>query len=226
MAAAATIAAQKASAVPVTGVYTDDSRLDNVANQTLSEELGETTFFTANDDFSVFVSPSVNYIVPDDGFLNDWNVQINNLSGIAWTNLFFVADHGLTIGNADGTMVDAVNAPNISEDAFRIDGTVTLGINNNLQNESGTVDEIFSPGESWRFTVTNYHDPIFGTIPPVLFRNPGVFAGSELYMVPPISTANILAIPVPEPSTVGVIGLLAIELLRRRPRRSTDASAS
>jgi len=217
--AALNFAVPNAGAVPVTGVYTDDARLDNIPNQTLTHELGEQQFFPPNEAFSVFVSPSVNYIVPDDGFLNDWNVQINNISGIAWTDLFFVADLGLTIGNADGVVIDVVNAPGVVVDAFKIDGTVTAGVNNSLQNESSTVDEIFSPGESWRFTVTNYHDPNFGTIPPVLFRAPGIFAGSEPYVVPAISTANILANPVPEPTSVALIVLAAVVLTRRRRMR-------
>jgi hypothetical protein len=220
IAAAAGVAVQKAGAVPVTGVYTDDSRLDNIPNQTLSHELGEVNFFPANEALTINVSASTTYIVPDDGFLNDWTVDIlNNVSGIAWTNLFFVADLGLTIGNADGTVIDVVNAPGVAVDAFKIDGTVTVtGLNDNLQGESGVVDEILSPGESWRFTVTNYHDPNFGTLPNPLFRNPGVFAGSEPYVVPAISTANILAIPVPEPTSLAMVLLAGVMLLRRRPR--------
>ena len=49
---------------------------------------------------------------------------------------------------------------------------------------------------------------------------PGKFAGSEPYVVPPFSTASIVATPVPEPSTLFAIVLPAAALLmRRRSRR-------
>lgn len=218
--AAATLASQ-ALAVPVNGFYVEDQRCDPVPSQSLSHELGEVQFFPINESLQIFVSPTTNYIcVPDDGIQNDWTVQIINVSGQAWTNLFFVADLGLSIGNADGTAYDTAPLPGAIVDAFRIDGTVTVtGMNDNLLGESGVVDEILSPGESWRFVVTNYFDPA-GSAPPPLFRVPGVFANTEPFMgAASIGTANILANPIPEPTTVGLFTAAGIALLLRRPRR-------
>jgi hypothetical protein len=65
-----------------------------------------------------------------------------------------------------GRLVDVVNAPGVTADAFKIDGTVTLGANNPLFGESGTVNEIFEPGETWRFIVTNVLFP--ANVPPTL----------------------------------------------------------
>jgi hypothetical protein len=167
------MAAKITHAVPITGVYNEDPRCDIVPSQTLTHELGEQQFFPVNESIAVQVSHATFTVcVPDDGIANDWIIQMTNTSGVAWQNLFFVADLGLTIGNADGNMIDVVGAPGVVTDAFRIDGTVTPGVNNNLLGESGAVDEIFSPGETWRFTVSNYFDPA-GTAPAPMFRNPG-----------------------------------------------------
>lgn len=209
-------AGSSALAVPVNGFYVDDARLDNPPNQSLSHELGEVNFFPINEALQIFVSPTTTYIVPDDGIANDWVVQIINISGIPWQDLFFVADLGLSIGNADGSAYDTAPLPGAIIDAFRIDGTVTPGVNNNLLNESGVVDEILSPGESWRFLVTNYFDPA-GTSPQPVFRIPGAFANTEPFPNSIGSTANILANPVPEPGAFVALALGAgLGLLRRR----------
>ena len=114
--------------------------------------------------------------VPQDSTtLNDWIVQITNVSGIAWQNLFFCSNLGLTIGNADGLLMDVANAPGVVTDAFRIDGTVTFvpGGNNNLISEDGIQDEIFSNGETWCFNVSNFNNPNSTTFPPVFLNTPG-----------------------------------------------------
>jgi hypothetical protein len=219
IAACGAIAASTAQAVPILGVYNEDPRCDVVPTQTLTHELGEVQFFPLNEAFTVNISPApFTVCVPDDGIANDWIVDMQNVSGIAWTNLFFVADLGLTIGNADGNVIDVVNAPGVVADAFRIDGTVTAGVNNNLLGESFVADEIFAPGENWRFTVSNYFDPA-GTAPPPIFRVPGKFAGSEPYPNSAGSTASIIATPVPEPSTLVALLLPLGALLLRRRRR-------
>jgi hypothetical protein len=214
-------AGSTAIAVPVNGFYVDDARLDNPPNQALSHELGEhhppTFYFPINEGLEITVNPSPIYIVPDDGIQNDWIVRILNISGQAWTDLFFVADLGLSIGNADGSVYDTVPLPGTIVDAFRIDGTVTPGVNNNLLSESMVADEILSPMEVWQFAVTNYADPA-GTSPPPLFRAPGMFANTEPFGTAPNgSTASILANPIPEPGAVAVAALGAgLTLLRRR----------
>lgn len=210
-----------ASAVPVNGFYVEDQRCDPVPSQALTHELGQVQFFPIDEALEIAFAPTTNYIcVPDDGIANDWVVQIRNVSGQAWNNLFFVADLGLSIGNADGTAYDTTPLPGAIVDAFRIDGTVTVtGMNDNLLGESGTVDEILSPGESWRFVITNYFDPA-GTAPPPLFRHPGKFANTEPFLgAAAFSTASILANPVPEPGMVGLLAAAAAALLMRRPRR-------
>jgi len=139
---------------------------------------------------------------------------MTNLSNIAYKDLFFVADEGIAVGNADGVMFNAASAADPPTDAFRIDGTLTVtGGNDNLVGESGALDEIFSPGESWTFLLTNFGTtgaaPIFGSI--------GLFgAGSG---AAPGSNASILATPVPEPVTMMLIAPVALAALRRKRRK-------
>jgi hypothetical protein len=220
VAAGIALGASAAQAFPVTAVYTEDPRCDAIPQQTLSHELGEAGFFPINESLQISVSPATFTVcVPNDNVQNDWIVQIINVSGQAWTNLFFNGNLGTTVGNADGVILDVINAPGVITDAFRIDGTVTPGVNNNLLNESGAVDEILSPGESWRFNVSNFVGPGAGS-PPPFFRTPGLFAGSAPLNAALPDSASILAIPVPEPSVITVIGAIGGALLLRRPRRA------
>jgi hypothetical protein len=214
---ALTFAVAPARAVPVNGAYVEDPRCDPIPSQSLSHELGEVGFFPQNEAFIVNVSPATFTVcVPNDGIQNDWIVDMINVSGIPWTDLFFVADLGMKVGNADGSVHDLIGAPNVLTDAFRIDA---IGINPNLLGESQVNDGIFAPGESWRFNVSNFTGPP-GTPPfPPIFRTPGVFAGSSPIVIPPTNTASILAIPIPEPTTVGAAGVVAAALLTRRRTR-------
>lgn len=211
-------AARTAEAVPVNAQYVEDTRCDQVPTQFLSHELGQTGFFPINEALEISVQPTtVTVCVPNDGVANDWIVQITNISGQAWRNLFFVADAGATLGNADGSARDLAGAPNVLTDAMRIDGTVTPGINNNLLLESAIPDEILQPGETWRFNVSNYVDyPVGGAPVPPIFILPGRFAGSEPLGVSN-GTASILAVPVPEPLIGGALVVGAAALALRRP---------
>lgn len=211
--------ATPAQAVPVTGRYQDvAAACDLVPNQILTHELGDATTFPLNEAVVVNVAP-VNFTVcvPNDGLANDWVVQIRNVSGQAWRDLFFVVDNGASVGNYDGELDDLALAPNVFSQAFKIDGTVTVtGMNDNLLFESGPVDEIFQPGEVWRFAVSNFNNYAASNAPPI-FTSPGRFSGSS-----PLgtfgSTASILATPVPEPSA-GLALLVTSSFLLMRRRR-------
>jgi len=219
IAAAATMfgAINSAHAVPVVGQYLEDARCDTLPNQALRDELGQLTVFPINESIEVTTQATTNTVcVPNDGLANDWNVQIRNVSGKAWQDLFFVVDSGATLGNSDGTIRDAVGAPNIFSDAMRID---SLGLNNNLFFESGPVNGIFDIGETWRFNVSNFNNATAagGFQPPILVT-PGKFSGSS-----PLGSSNgnssILANPVPEPATVSIVLGATAALLMRRPGR-------
>jgi hypothetical protein len=219
LAAAVTCGSSVAHAVVVNGLFIEDPRCDILPTQSLPHELGEVSVFPIIQSFFSTVQPTTTYIcVPDDLVQNDWLVEIRNTSGIAWTNLFFVDNLGMSIGNADGVVMDVTNAPGVVADAFRIDGTVTAGGNANLIFESMGVNEIFEPGESWQFLVTNFMHAS-GVAPPPLFNTPGLFGGSAPVIAAFPDTASILATPVPEPGTWGVAALGAASLMLRRRRR-------
>jgi hypothetical protein len=220
--AAILAATNLATARPVDGRYLEDSRGDGIPSQSLTAELGDNAFFAPVNGFAYHdhrLNVGIAIGVADDGIANDWTVHITNTSGQSWTNLFFVADLGATIGNADGRVEDHLGAPGVLTDAFHIDAT---GINANLLLESMTADGILQPGEQWEFAVMNFGTGAQST-PPVLIT-PDQFAGSSL-LGPggglSSGNASILAVPapVPEPATVGLMAVGAIALLMRRPAR-------
>ena len=203
-------------AVPVQGHYVEDpTRCDPVPDIDLTHELGTGP---AADPFPsdelIFADAkltSQTVCAPDDGIANDWEIRMTNLSPFAWKDLHFVVDEGFTVGNADG-MAEDLAAPGFT-DAFRIDGTVTVtGMNDNLLFESGVVNEIFEPGESWTFLVTN-----FSASGPPTFDSIG-FAVSSAGGPP--SNASILANLVPEPGTAILLGLASLWMTRRRSKRA------
>jgi hypothetical protein len=203
---------QSAYAVPVQGQFFDDTRCDPVPNTLLSHELGRNTFFPANEGFTDFINPiQVTVCVPNDGIANDFSVQITNTSGIAWQDMHFVANPGYSVGNSDGMAVNFANAA-VPVDAFRIDN---LGANNSLV-ENFAPDNIFAPGETWRFLVSNFMHSS-GVILPPYFITPGLFAGTGPST---IDTASILANPVPEPTALGVLAVAGAGVLMRRRRRA------
>jgi len=216
-------AASGAGAAPVNGHYVDDRRGDSFQSQTLTAELGDDAIFApinAIDYHDHRLNTGIVIGVPDDGIANDWTVHMTNMSGQAWTNLFFVADKGAAIGNADGRVEDVIGAAGIFTDAFHID---VDGINANLLSESMHADGIFEPGEDWEFGVMNF-DTGAVSMPPVIIT-PDVFAGSSLLGSNGGVTrgnASILGIPaaVPRPGTVGVVTIAVTSLLMRRPHRN------
>ncbi|MDB5326842.1 MAG: hypothetical protein JWM57_2411 [Phycisphaerales bacterium] len=210
-----------ASPVAVSGHFIDDARGDAVAVQSLSGELGDDAQFPIGGAIDYHTHRLYQDIgVPNDGIANDWNVHMTNVSGQSWANLFFVADLGATVGNADGKVEDVANAASVFTDAFRIDA---LGSNANLLSESISSDGIFEPGEEWEFGVMNFGSGL-NALPPS-FITPGVFAGSSPMVGLGGTNASILASPVPEPGVPATIALFASLLLRRHRGRSDPRRA-
>ena len=203
------MAVGQASAVPVQARYTDDPLgCDSHGPQLLTHELGEAAIFPIDEALAITVTQStlssVHFeCVADDGIPNEWLITITNLSNIAYRDLFYVADEGASVGNFDGFTDDLTFTG--STTSYRIDGTVTPGINNPLIFESGPVDEILQPGETWEFTVTNFSPFVAPS-----FGSPGEFAASSA--LNGASNSSILANPVPEPASLGMLtlGLCAI----------------
>jgi len=217
-----TLAANMAHAVPVQGIFVDDPRCDFHPQTTLSHELGNVlSGFPIDEGLDVRIDPGKVVCVGDDGIANDFAVTITNVSPNSWVDLFFVADEGTLIGNADGSVSD-LTAPGFT-DAFKIDN---LGSNANLvAGDNGNL--IFEPGEAWTFMVANFIAPA-STPPFPVLGSVGAFSVSS--SGDPLSNASILANPVavPEPSTtvMTILGLLGLPLLTRRRLRTAHAKTS
>ena len=199
-----------AIANPIHGHYVEDARGDSVPGQMLTYELGDSALFPLSEGLVYHDHRDSSTVVPDDGIANDWTVHIENVSGRWWTNLFFVADVGATIGNADGIIEDMSGAPGVMTDAFRIDAS---GVNANLMSESITADGILEPGEGWEFRVSNFGTCV-NSRPPQL-TTPGVFAGSSP-MAAFGGNSSIVATPLPEPSSMLLLTIAGCALLARR----------
>ncbi len=203
-----------AHAVPVQGQYQDSASCDPLPTTSFDHELGDFTSGFPNDealDVKVTNAPLL-ACVSDDGAPNDFLVEITNISPFSWTDLFFVADDGTFIGNADGSITD-LNAPGFT-DAFKIDN---LGVNQNLVAGDVNGNLIFEPGETWEFLVTNFLAP--ASLPPFpVLGSVGLFAGSSASDFDSNSSIVANQVPVPEPSSVGLvlIGGMLLTVVRRR----------
>lgn len=123
-------------------------------------------------------------------------LQIENTTGLAFSNLWYVSDPETSISNFDGR-VD-------NQEAFKIDN---VGLNAPLISESGSIPLVFEAGEIWVFVIDNYSNA-FGLTPDLL-ASVGL-VGDFSSTVPgahDFSSGSIIATVVPEPGTALLMGL-------------------
>lgn len=164
------------------------------------DELGDAGFFPAGETLTHFAaptaligSPATNTAAPNA------LVTITNTTVFAFTNLNYVGSNPTTFfSNLDETINGMPS--------FRIDA---VGVNTPLKAESGAVDGIFSPGESWSFVVDDFASGA-GLAPDAFFLV-GIPDGAP-------SSASIVADIVPEPGSLGLLVLGAAALAGRRRR--------
>lgn len=202
------LSAGTALANPVNGDYFDGPDCDTHGNLRAIEELGEGPLFPADELIATVWTQIGQSACPmtDDPNIPNVLVEMTNLSGRYWDNLFYVADPDTTISNVDGFAFSAV-APGVVGQAFRID---RVGMNRNLLVESMTPDNIFEPGEIWAFIIQDYSNaaglpPSFGSLD---------FAGGSLPS--PDSTGSIVQFVVPAPGSLALLGLGGFAAVRRR----------
>ena len=200
-----------AQAVPQFVQSVDTPHCDVQMPLTLVDELGLPNVFPVGERINAFAAQTNLSACPshDNPTIPNVLVTMINLNPFTFFDVHYVADPpaggalGTTIGNEDGL----VNAGQ----SFRIDN---VGINQPLVGESMGLNNNFEPNEVWRFVIDDYQNAL--GLPASAFSSIGV--GSASPGGP--SSGSIIAI-VPEPASLGLVGMVGIGLgLRRRARHA------
>jgi hypothetical protein len=202
-------------AVPTQVIYTDGPQ-DPLFVPLDVHELGTGADFPQNE--LIFATDTLTNetvcfdpATPDDLAVPNTLVSMRNLTGIYWAEVWYVADWDETThSNYDG-WVDGMTGL-LPGTAFRIDDKLNNpGIHNPLVFESLTPDGIFEPGETWDFVIQDYSNALGK--PASLLGSIGV--PSAPFATDP-SSGSIIAVPVPEPTTIALLGLGGLLLRRKR----------
>ncbi len=214
----ATLVSQ-ASALPVKVDHIDTPQCDPLfIPREGVHEIGDVAIFPSDEALSSMDVGTSNFIPcppMNDTGTPDPVVEIRNLSGRDWLEVWYVANDETTITNFDGEANDAASPP--VHEAFRIDNDASDpgGSHHPLIGESMTPDGIWEIGEVWRFVLQDYSNTL--GLPPSALDSLGVGDASAPSAAGIVSSSgSIIAIPVPEPSACLLMGIaLGMAVLRR-----------
>lgn len=214
-AAAFTVIATQAYAVPTQVVHIDTPLCDPLFIPDAVHELGDFNIFPNDESLhaSTLGQTSLSACsLSDDPAVPNVVVDIRNLSGIDWQEVWYVADPETTISNYDGEANEAGFPP--LQEAFRIDYDISDpgGMNHALLSESMTPDGIWENGESWQFILQDYIN--FSGLAPSDISSIGVGNNSPNFGIKD-SSGSIIAIAVPEPASLGLLGMGVAALMGR-----------
>jgi len=221
--------AAPAFAVPVKVVHDDwASMCDPLFIPQLVDELGigqsgNTTNigrFPKDEEISAKSYEDYRTVCPDsdNSTMPDAIVDITNLTQPArsFKALWYVGNPNTFLSNVDGEVSQLGFAGYGAGRAFRID---TRGHNKPLISESIKADGIFEPNETWRFVIQDYSAGTAGggvAGGAADFTSIGVAGGSLTHGHR--STGSIIGIPIPEPTSLGLLmlGTMGAIIFRRR----------
>jgi hypothetical protein len=185
----------------------DPLGLGSTAAQTLIpvDELGTAADFHDKDEGISAFANQADEIACTTNFISDPDLQgmqvmlsIKNETSRTFTDLWYVADPQTSLTNYDGIINEGL--------AFKIDGTMTMNLNNPLRSEvGGIVNERFEPGETWNFVIDNYKNSL--GLSAAALESIGVgWESDDAGHTIALSSGSIIAL-VPEPTTALLMGL-------------------
>jgi len=199
------LVAARATAVPTTlTAVTDLPTCDVLAAPLSVHELGYGPSFPAGEQIFAPVGATTTTsgtcpLAVDNPLTPNLIVSIQNVNTVAFSAVYYVGNPGTTFANVDGVINGVLPA-------MRID---TAGTNVSLLTESLIADGIFAPLETWTFLVVDYNNAL---LPVGAFNDVGVPDTG----LPPTSSGNIIAVPVPEPNAASLVALGLVALAARR----------
>ena len=200
--AVAWLSALPAVAMPTTVTSSDTGLCDVLVVPSEVDELGD-WLLPPDERIGALERPLFSPVAacPSSLLFPDLVVMITNFTSTAFRDLWYVAEPETSLTNEDG-LVNGLRA-------FKIDA---VGINLPLIFESAAVDGIFAPGETWHFIIDDYINSL-GLSPAALGQ-----VGVPVFPLGKYSSGSIIAVPIPEPASAGLLGLglLALSVARRR----------
>lgn len=216
-AAALNVVSGQAYAVPTKMAHFDTPQCDPLFIPENVHEIGDVAVFPSDEAlFSTFQGDVSTSACPasDDPAVANVVVDIRNLSGIVWEEVWYVADAETTISNYDGEANGSPFSP--IQEAFRIDNDISDpgGVHHALIFESNTPDGIWEIGESWRFILQDYTN--LSGLSASALNSIGVGNASPNFGVNDSSGSIIAVSKVPEPASIVLLTIGAAATIARR----------